>query len=383
MEDIEYIETPEALARLCAALAKSEWIALDTEFMRERTYYARLCLVQVASADRIACIDPLALDNLSPLLELLFDPRITKVLHAAHQDLEVFFDLCGRVPAPVFDTQIAAALAGHGSQVGYARLAQALLGVHLDKAHSRADWTRRPLEPDEVRYAADDVRYLRKMYRRLRAELERRGRLAWLEEDFRALVDPARYARDPGEAWRRVRGSGRLRPRSLLALSRLASWREEEARKRNQPRQWILRDALLLDLAQRLPRSAEALARLRDMPAATLRRYGDTLLEILEQARAEPEPPRPAAREDRIEEDQQPLVDLLMALVRLRGTEQDISPAALASRRDIEQLLLGNRDLEVLRGWRRHAIGEQLLAALEGRLRFVVRDGRLDVEPAA
>jgi len=383
MDDVEYIDRPGALAAFCQSIAASGWIALDTEFMRERTYHARLCLIQVADPDRIACIDPLALSELAPLLEILYDPGTTKVLHAAQQDLEVFYDLRGQVPAPVFDTQIAAALVGHGNQTGYARLAQSLLGVQLDKSRSRSDWSRRPLEAEDLAYAADDVRYLRRIYTRLREELDRRGRRSWLDEDFRALADPERYAKSPEQAWRRVKGGSRLRARSFAALRRLAAWRETQARKRNLPRQWVLKDSLLLDVAQRLPSSLQALERVRGMPANVVRRHGETLVAIVEQAREEPEPGPPPARPDqRLGEEQQPLVDLLMSLVRLRGAQQDISPATLASRRDIEMLLLGQRELDVLRGWRRHAVGDDLLAALDGRLHFVVRDGRLDIEPA-
>ncbi|HYW02577.1 MAG TPA: ribonuclease D [Gammaproteobacteria bacterium] len=383
MDDAEYIDRPEALATFCQAIAGSPWIALDTEFMRERTYRARLCLIQVADPEHIACIDPIALPDLDPLLEILYDPGTTKVLHAAQQDLEVFYDLRGQVPAPVFDTQVAAALVGQGSQTGYARLARSLLGVQLDKSRTRSDWSRRPLEAEDLAYAADDVRYLREIYTRLREELERRGRLSWLEEDFRALADPARYAKPPEDAWRRVKGGSRLRARSFAALQRLAAWRETQARERDLPRQWVLKDSLLLDVVQRLPSSLQALERVRGMPAGVVRRHGEALLAITEQARAEPDPGPPPARPDqRLDEEQQPLVDLLMSLVRVRGGQQDISPATLASRREIEMLLLGERNLDVLSGWRRHAVGEDLLAALDGRLHFVVRDGRLDIVPA-
>ena len=194
---ILYVDSPAALGDLCNRLAGAEWIAVDTEFLREKTYYPQLCLLQVGTPAVTACVDPLALTDLGPLLDLLYDPAIAKVFHACHQDLEIFYNLRGSVPGPVFDTQIAAPLLGHPEQMGYAGLVEALLGVTLEKAHARADWTRRPLPESQLRYAADDVIYLAQLYPVLRAELAKHGRLQWLADDFAALGDPERYASHP------------------------------------------------------------------------------------------------------------------------------------------------------------------------------------------
>ncbi|MGH8561939.1 MAG: ribonuclease D, partial [Nevskiales bacterium] len=193
MTDSLYIDTPAALDDFCAQLRGRDWLAVDTEFIRERTYYPQLCLVQVSDGETQACIDPIRLKDLGPLLALLYDPAVTKVFHAAGQDLELFYHLTGKVPGPVFDTQLAATLAGFGDQIGYARLVQDILGVELDKAHTRCDWSRRPLAEAELAYAADDVRYLCQVYDRLCTELKKRGRLDWLAADFAAMTDPARF----------------------------------------------------------------------------------------------------------------------------------------------------------------------------------------------
>ncbi|MDE2089680.1 MAG: ribonuclease D, partial [Gammaproteobacteria bacterium] len=296
MHDDLYIDTPQRLAALCRRLEGRPWLALDTEFLRDKSYRPRLCLLQVAVEDAIACVDPLALDDLTPLLDLLYDPSIVKVLHSAYQDLEIFYYLRGAPPRPVFDTQIAALLAGHGDQIGYASLVQALLGVKLDKAHTRTDWSRRPLHPEQLQYAADDVRYLGPLYLRLRDELEHRGRLAWLQEDFTALTDPATYANPPETAWRRIRGAERLTDAQFAVLAALAAWREQTAQRNDRPRQWILSDDCLLELARHRPASLEKLAGIRDLKPGALDKYGADLLELIRAARHAPAAARPERR---------------------------------------------------------------------------------------
>ncbi|HKJ09429.1 MAG TPA: ribonuclease D, partial [Gammaproteobacteria bacterium] len=209
------VDTPEALAELCRRLDGCDWLALDTEFHREKTYYPQFCLLQLATPELVAWVDPLTVPDLGPLLELLNGEQIVKVFHAARQDLEIFYHLTGRVPAPVFDTQVAAPLLGHPDQAGYGALVSAVLGVNLSKGHARADWTRRPLPAKQLEYALDDVRYLARLYPQLRDELQQRGRLQWLAEDFAALVDPAQYENPPASAWRRIRGTDRLRAAQL------------------------------------------------------------------------------------------------------------------------------------------------------------------------
>lgn len=283
-----YVDTPDALHALCAEIAGSPRLMLDTEFMREKTYRAQLCLIQVCDGQVAACIDPLALDDLSPLYALLFNPNIVKVLHAARQDLEIFLDLTGKLPAPIFDTQIAAALAGHADQIGYGNLVRELLGVDLDKSHTRTDWSRRPLDRQQMRYALDDVRYLVTVFDRLNAELARRGRLDWLQPDFDALTDPALYRNDPADAWQRVKGAGKLKPKQLAVLAELAAWRERKAQDSNRPRRWILADDPLLALARIQPDNENKLASIRGLEAGHAKKSGKELLEHIRTALARP-----------------------------------------------------------------------------------------------
>ncbi len=369
-----YIDTAPALARLCARLRGSPWLALDTEFIREKTYYPELCLVQVADESLVACIDALALPDLGPLLEILYDPAVIKVLHSAHQDLEIFFHLGGAAPGPVFDTQIAATLLGQGEHAGYATLIQELLGVTLDKSQTRTDWRRRPLTAAQLAYAGDDVRYLRDLYRWQRDTLERQGRLAWLDEDFAALGDPSRYRPDAQTAWRRIKGHDQLGGVQLAALRALAAWRETRASASNRPRQWLVRDAALLELARRLPAEQEELPRLRELDAGTVRQYGKPLLNAIAAARREPPERWPRLREPpRLSPRQEALVDVMMALVRLRSAEAEINPQLLASRRDLERLLAGADDVPLQRGWRAALVGGEVQALLRGELRLEVR----------
>lgn len=365
-DKVAVVSDKAGLAALVDRLRQADWVALDTEFMRERTYFPQLCLIQVATADDLACIDPMACEDLTPLAPLLADTSVIKVFHAASQDLEVLYQAVGEMPRPVFDTQVAAALLGHADQIGYARLVEDVLGVRLEKAHSRTDWSRRPLSADEIDYAADDVRYLTGAYTALRDELEARGRLAWLAPEFEAMTDPARYTPDPDNAWRRVKGVRKLRAGQQRALAQLAAWRERTAVDSDRPRGWIIKDDVLVDLARRRPRDAGELARVRGLADATRRKQEAAILACIAAAADEPSealigPGQP------LDAGGQALVDLLTCGLKARAAEAEISAGALATRKDLESLVSGERDLPILRGWRRAAAGERLLALLEGR----------------
>lgn len=370
------IDTPAALSDLCARLRGRDWLAVDTEFIRERTYYPQLCLVQVSDGETHACIDPIKLKDLGPLLELLYDPAILKVFHAAGQDLELFYHLTGKVPGPVFDTQLAATLAGFGDQIGYARLVQDMLGVELDKAHTRCDWSRRPLAEAELAYAADDVRYLCQVYEKLCTELERRGRLDWLAADFLAMSDPARFENPPEDAWERIGAAQKLRPAQQKILRALAAWREQQAKQHDRPRRWILGDDQLLDLTRRQPKTADDLSRLRGMPEGLIQKHGAVLLAAIA-ASADSAAPATLREGPRLTTQQQPLLELLQALVHATSEQQAISPAALTNRRELERLILGERKLPVLEGWRRAAVGQPLLDLLEGRVALGIENGQV------
>ncbi|MBU6421604.1 MAG: ribonuclease D [Gammaproteobacteria bacterium] len=376
-DDYLWIETADALQALCTRLGTSEWLALDTEFMRERTYYPKLCLVQVATPQVVACVDVLALASLEPLLTVLDNSRILKVLHSARQDLEMFFNLNGQVPAPLFDTQLAASFAGFPDQAGYATVVQGVLGVNLEKSHTRADWTRRPLSPAVRQYAADDVRYLREIYPRLKQKLETGQRLDWLQAETARLTDPATYRPDPDNVWQRLRGLQRLKSRQLAAVKALAAWRERTAMQSDLPRQWVLKDEVLIDLARQLPTTTDELRSVRSLPESTLTKHAEEWLALIAAARGETKLPPPPQR---LSAAQEALVDALMSVLRLQGATAGVSQAQLASRAELEQLVRGNRDVPVLQGWRLETAGSALLELLEGKTTLAVKDDHLEIQ---
>ena len=375
-----YIDSGEALHQLCGDLAPAGHLALDTEFLREKTYYPKLCLVQVATPDTVACIDPLVLDDMTPLLDVIFDSRITKVMHAARQDMEILYHLRGAVPAPVFDTQIAALLLGLPDQVGYGNLVQELLGVRLHKLHSRTDWSQRPLDEAQLHYAADDVIYLAQAYQLMQEKLQESGRLDWLADDLQSLSDPALYAAHPENAWLRVKGANKLSGAALSTLQALAGWREEKAQTLDRPRGWLLRDDVLLDIARHRPGTPAALGKIRGLHENTVRKHGDELLALVEQAAGNKPVPFPARKlRQRLTPAQDAAVDVMQAVVRLVGEENGINPAVLANRNQLEQLLLGNRDVPILQGWRRQLAGERLQGFLDGNLNIRMSNGALQI----
>jgi len=377
-----YIDTPDALTELCARLAGSEWLTVDTEFMRETTYYPILCLIQIGTPQLAALVDPIKLDNIDPLLDLLYDPKIIKVLHACRQDLEILFNMRGSLPSQIFDTQIAAPLLGFPEQVGYANLVEKRLGIPVDKSHTRADWSHRPLSEAECSYAAADVIHLSALYPALRSELEERGRLEWLDEEFAALSEPSLYASPPEKAWLRIKAINKLRGPQLAIVQALAFWREETAQSENRPRNRLMRDDALVDLARLMPKDMGALGRIRGLHERVIKRHGNALLKLVEGSREntpEPLPPFKTAPKPSI--GQEALVDLLNAVVHLRAAEQQLSPTQLAPRKQLQQLVMGADDLPLLHGWRKQLIGEELQQVLRGEVGVGVKDGTLALYP--
>lgn len=373
-----FVDTEAGLTELCELLRGQPVLALDTEFLREKTYYAKLCLIQVACDDVVACIDPLALDNLDPLLDIFYDPTVIKVLHSARQDLEIFFDLRGDLPRPLFDTQIAATLQGFGDQIGYANLVQKMLGVELDKLATRTDWSQRPLDEEQLHYAADDVRYLFTIYHQQVAALNAKGRMDWLQEDFNALTDVATYASADSELWRRVKGAQKLKGVQLAVLSGLAVWREQRAQASNRPRRWIMKDEVLCDIARRRPEDTAGLEKIRGLENRVIQQQGETLLKVITDAKnisSESWPLR--AEGKRLTPAQDALVDMLMAVVRVRGVENEVSPVLLASRKELESLVIGSTNSQVLHGWRGELAGHDLQAILAGEKTLAVSNGNL------
>lgn len=360
------IQDAAALHALAARVRGAPWIALDTEFMRVRTYFARLCLLQLATPDTVACVDPLAV-AIEPLLDVLYDPGVLKVLHAARQDLEVLFDIRGAVPGPVFDTQIAAALCGHDDQTGYGALVEAVTGHKLPKFNQRADWAARPLSAEQLRYAEDDVRYLRDVYAHFERRLGALGRRAWHEEECAALTDPALYRNDPEQAWRRLAQGRALAPAQQAVLQALAAWRERVARKKNLPRGWVVPDGALVEIARRQPHSAAELAAVANLGPAPARRWGDEILATLRQAQSAGAE-RLWREAPRLSPVQQGLMERLVQRVKACATEQDVAATLLAPRREILKLALNEPDSLLARGWRRRLLGEELIALRDAAL---------------
>jgi ribonuclease D len=356
------VTTDIELAELISRLESVPVIGLDTEFLRERTYRAELCLVQLASADLAVCVDPLAVKGVSKLGPLLGANGPIKVMHASRQDLEVLCPDVG-LTQPVFDTQVAAALTGLPSQIGYGDLVKRMLGKELSKAHTRTDWSRRPLSDEQVEYALDDVRYLIPLKEKLEEELARLGRLEWLREELEPLTDIRSLMVEPEQAWLRVKGlRGFDEARTRLARS-LAAWRERRAIERNRPRGWILEDTALREIVARVPRTLDQLASVPELPGGVIKHCGEELLECVRLADV-PNPPPPLPARSRPDPTRNILVKKLSALNQTIAAEVGVSPEVLATRRDLEQLADGALDAPVLQGWRKAIVGERLLAAL-------------------
>ena len=366
MREARLIQDPGELEAALFRLRSSDRLALDTEFMRERTYHAQLCLVQIATESDCYLIDPLVGLDLAPLHELLQDRSKLKILHAARQDLEVLLQAGGAVPGPLFDTQVAAALLGFPPQVGYAELVARQLGHSIDKGQTRTDWSRRPLTPAQIAYAADDVRHLLVLHADLQAALAAKGRSDWVTEETANCENPALYRTDPAQAWRRLKGLNRLRPDEQSAARALADWRERRAIESDKPRGWILADEALYALATRDPVSVAALESIPTLPPGVIRKRGDELLELLRAARAD-ESGVPLIAPKRPEPAQMALATRLLQVVRDVAAELEVSSEVLATRKDVEAIAFGSGAPDgspLVRGWRKAVVGEKLLAAL-------------------
>jgi ribonuclease D len=380
---IEFITTRAALQTACDQFSQSPVICVDTEFHRESTYYPQLALIQIADNQRTVCIDPLALDDLQPLLPLFTNPGVLKVFHAASQDMEIFHHTFGQLPMPVFDTQIAAALLGYGDQIGYAALIQETLGVEVDKSQTRTDWMQRPLSEKQIQYAGSDVFYLNQMYPRLAAQLRELHREDWLREDFAELSDPQTYTVQPENLWRKIKMHQRLRGIELAILQRACAWRERTAQQRDKPRKRIVSDDVLIDLARQQPESPAQLFSLRSLQGARLSQDdAQALLQCIEQARQLPKeqwPKLPKIR--KLTEEDDALVDILSALLKQQAAQYRIHPTSLASRKHLEALVQGERDIPLLHSWRLPHGGQMLLDFLEGKLSLAMADNKLRIKP--
>lgn len=377
---MDLITDTASLAGFCDCLVGNEYITVDTEFMRERTYWAKLCLVQVGGVDHAVAIDALSPDlNLKPLFDVLAAPNITKVFHAARQDLEIFYQMMGRLPAPVFDTQIAAMVCGFGDQVGYETLVAKLTRAQLDKSSRFTDWSLRPLSQRQIDYALGDVTHLRAVYEKLRQRLGTNGRVAWLGEEMATLTDPTTYEVDPRQAFRRIksRGGGRF----LAVLRELAAWRELQAQEQNVPRNRVLRDEALAEIAHHVPKTPEDLARTRGLPRGFANSVlGKNLLAAVAQGVAIPDSLCPAPIERReLSRRSAPVAELLKVLLKMRCDEHDVAQKLVSSAADVEAIAELGEEANVpsLSGWRRAVFGEDALKVRDGRLAVTIRGRKL------
>jgi ribonuclease D len=370
-----------ALEAFCKRIAAEPFIAVDTEFMRETTYWPKLCLVQVASETDAANIDPLAPGlNLKPLLDVLADPKVVKVFHAARQDVEIFNNL-GVIPSPLFDTQVAGMAAGFGEQIAYDALVRQLLKIDIDKSSRFTDWSRRPLSEAQMSYALADVTHLAKLYPLLRDRLEQAGRLGWVNEEMASLTDKAAYDLDPEKSWRRLKPR-KFTPRYLAAFKAAAAWRERTAQARDQPRGRILKDEAIDEIATQGPTDAEGLNRLRSVPKGfSGSKFGPDLLDALKKALKNPEAYAP-----KIERGPAPapsggaVVELLKVLLKARSEDAGVASKLIATVSDLEKLAVDDTaDVSALGGWRRKLFGEDALRLKRGELALVLEGARVRV----
>ena len=370
------------LANLCARLSSADFVCVDTEFMRENTFWPELCLIQIADENEAAAIDPMipGLD-MKPLLDLMTENQdVLKVFHAGGQDLEIIYNLTGKTPYPLFDTQVAAMALGQGEQIGYSNLVDAYLGIVVDKGARFTDWSRRPLDARQIEYAIGDVTHLAAIFPKMLQRLRKTGRGAWLDQEMERIGDPSNYANDPDEAWKRIRVPGR-KPDLLGRLKALARWREMEARQKDLPRGRIVKDETIADIAGHPPRKQGDLAKVRGLSATwATNDIGARMMAALETAvpMSAEEMPQRDDRKPGLGKDGALVADLLKLLLKIRAKEIDVAPRLLARSDDLEALAAGTRTgLSILEGWRFEQFGRDALDLVEGRLAFAVVNGKL------
>ena len=374
-----YISTSDELNAFCERIAKEPVIAVDTEFLRERTYYPKLCLVQVGTPSEIGAIDPILIGDLSPLARVFADERVTKVFHACGQDLEVILDGMGVTCSSVFDTQVAAAFLGMRQQVSYASLVEAYAGVRLPKAESLTDWSRRPLDPEQLTYAEDDVRYLPAIYDRMMEQLVERDRLAWVQPEMDEVTDPSHLRRDPREAYLRLKRSSSLTRRQLAIAREVCAWREKTAASHDIPRRWVLSDEVVIEVCKRAPRTRERLRKIRGTDQLGEKDVR-ALLDAVRVGAGVPGPECPQQeRHAHPSPDVESVVDLMVALVRIVSERSGIATQLIATRDDLAEFAQDRSRSRLASGWRHELAGRQLECLREGSVGLTVRDGRIEL----
>ncbi len=377
------ITSSESLAEACSRLARHPFVTFDTEFMRETTFYPKLCLIQLASADDVVLVDPLAPGiDLAPFFTLMRDPAVVKVVHSGRQDLEILWNLDRCIPAPLFDTQVAAMVCGYGDSVSYEQLAHDLAKARIDKSSRFTDWSKRPLSEAQLVYARSDVTHLRLVYTELAKKLEKTGRTHWLEDEMGVLTSPATYAAHPEDAWQRLKGRIR-KPKELAVLMELAAWREREAQSRDVPRSRVLKDDAVMDVVTAAPRSVEALGQLRSIPSGFERsRAGAEIVAAVERGLALDPKSLPALDRNHRRAANPATVDLLKVLLKMVSEAEGVAAKILATVDDLEAIAADDEaDVPALRGWRRDVFGERAIGLKHGRVALAVENGKVVALP--
>jgi len=376
---MDLVSTTEELAAVCSRMARHPFVTVDTEFLRETTYYPLLCVAQMASPDEAVVIDALASGiDLAPFFALMENESVTKVFHAARQDIEIVWNMAETIPHPIVDTQVAAMVLGYGDSISYDQLVQRITGDTLDKSHRFTDWTRRPLSDAQVTYALSDVTHLRDVYLALAADLEKRGRSSWVQAEMDILTSPETYRADPERAWERLKSRVR-KPKELAVLIEVAAWREREAQTRDVPRGRVIKDEVIGDIAVQAPTTIERLGHLRSLPKGFERsRWGDQIIDAVKRGLERDQKTLPRLERFRPAPNGAATVELLKVLLRMTAERHGVAAKVIATVDDLDRIAADvEADIPALKGWRRELFGEKALALKHGRLALAVDKGRV------
>ena len=376
---MDLISTTDDLAAVCGRMAKHPFVTVDTEFLRETTYYPLLCVAQMASPEEAVVVDALATGlDLSPLFALMASESVTKVFHAARQDIEIVWNMAKTIPHPIVDTQVAAMVLGYGDSISYDQLVQRITGDTLDKSHRFTDWTRRPLSDAQIAYALSDVTHLRDVYLKLATDLEKRGRSNWVEAEMEVLTSPETYRADPDRAWERLKSRVR-KPKELAVLMEVAAWREREAQTRDVPRGRVIKDDVIGDIAVQAPTSIERVGHLRSLPKGFERsRWGEQIIEAVKRGIARDPKTLPRLDRFRPAANGAATVELLKVLLRMTAERHGVAAKVIATVDDLDRIAADDSaDVPALKGWRRDLFGEKALALKQGRLALAVDNGKV------
>jgi ribonuclease D len=376
---MDLIATTAELAEVCARMARHPYVTVDTEFLRESTYYPLLCVAQMASPDEAVVIDALAPGiDLAPFFALMTDENVCKVFHAARQDIEIVWNMAGKIPHPIFDTQVAAMVLGYGDSIAYDALVQRITGDALDKSHRFTDWSRRPLSEAQIFYARSDVTHLRDVYLKLAADLQKRERTSWVEAEMEVLTSPETYRADPARAWERLRTRAR-KPKDLAVLMEVAAWREREAQTRDVPRSRVLKDDVVGDIATQAPATIERLGSMRSLPKGFERsRWGPEIVAAVQRGLERDPKTLPRLERFRPAPNGAAIVELLKVLLRMTAERHGVAAKVIATVDDLEQIAADDEaDVAALKGWRRELFGDKALALKQGKLALAMEKGRV------